>query len=93
MTSVDRERFLNDKEMETLKSMLCEMGVTSAENVLTKDVLSDEHLISVHKRFMYDWHDFCALKEPYINGKTKNTGPELSKKNGGLSTEVKCVER
>ena len=73
MALVDRERFLNDKEIVMLKSMLCEIGVnTAAEKFLTKDILSDENLVRVLKMFMYHWHDFCALKKLYIGGKTKN---------------------
>ena len=66
----NRETFLNEKEMEQLKTFFTQMEIPFT-NFFTEDVKNDQKLLDCFQTFVYEWDKFSELKTQYEGSKTR----------------------
>ena len=87
----NRETFLNEKEMEQLKTFFTQMEIPFT-NFFTEDVKNDQKLLDCFKTFVYEWDKFSELKTQYEGGKTRDRETQLSSKLVEIDASIEQIK-
>ena len=87
----DRETFLNEKEMEQLKTFFTQMEIPFT-NFFTEDVKNDQKLLDCFKTFAYEWDKFSELKTQYEGGKARDRETQLSSKLVEIDASIEQIK-
>ena len=87
----NRETFLNEKEMEQLKTFFTQMEIPFT-NFFTEDVKNDQKLLDCFKTFAYEWDKFSELKTQYEGGKARDRETQLSSKLVEIDASIEQIK-
>ena len=87
----NRETFLNEKEMEQLKTFFTQMEIPFT-NFFMEDVKNDQKLLDCFKTFVYEWDKLSELKTQYEGGKTRDREIQLSSKLVEIDASIKQIK-
>jgi len=90
MASRDRESYLNEKEIEMLRTLFKEIKLCF-EDFFTEDIKGDQNIINCLKLFSYKWDKFKVLRDAYESGKTRDKSSNLKNKLSAIASSLCCV--